>query len=745
MTPDLNDDDLWQSIKAVITEMYLRQFSMFELKDGPATFREFKILFGISFRIMSSGYYEVSYNKQIRKGHISDLVGENIPPPADFQLPKSILPSLDKRPTKYSDIIKIPGNDDKNKTIWDMNPLSPFNSNDIITPSDLMKMPLDQVQYYNARMKVQLEWDAHEKGLSKTEFDNLYYGSWKEVEYSLKEKIQKKFKDEEEFFKDFSEAMAPPFPSSPLPGLIYEDSLINTEDIEGAVNMADNIENTTDSSQNSGWHAPVIHYDPNYVRPKEESPIPPRFPKYSQDTLLNIYTDIGRVAWNPNAPTLIGPNGRSNQEISGETLIHTTWLEIAKVAIQNKDYMTSSFIPTLRRKLEYEKIVLDRKSMAERKYPSNDLFNTFIVKRFEAALKRDGNPDVKRKTILKDVKKLLKDAGFIHMYVHEDVVGAATLARNVMLTLPETDRDKLTVYQKTVQEYFNHVLNHKNDSSKSTQILSGKPPAFTVRGYVDFEASTYPKYMGEEMTSYYSKIKNNPTDMIYQIMKHNVDMMSNIINNMPGEAKLESSVYIVNPIEWALDFVRYATERMEYHVAAKDLDQVFMRDLETDPIYEPIPLRMAINLAVKFPADLDFGSLPAQIVDAYEANNNVKNLIKKELWDGQAFMTPVRELPWRNQIAPQLWDTTFFCSTMVRKMNRKGETTTSLLMNDPYDKDHTESIYNNTTNMSRRILSGKDAYTDSSRPLMGRKTASETHDEFGWYLSFYNPSKMEGL
>ena len=47
--------------------------------------------------------------------------------------------------------------------------------------------------------------------------------------------------------------------------------------------------------------------------------------------------------------------------------------------------------------------------------------------------------------------------------------------------------------------------------------------------------------------------------------------------------------------------------------------------------------------------------------------SSLKTTFKDELWDGKAFMTPARQLPWRNEIAPQLWDTTFFISTMHPK------------------------------------------------------------------------------
>ena len=314
-----------------------------------------------------------------------------------------------------------------------------------------------------------------------------------------------------------------------------------------------------------------------------------------------------------------------------------------------------------------------------------------------------------------------------------------------MLTLHEEHADSLKKYQDTVKEYFNYILNHKNEADKAALILTKNPPEFTVKGYIDFNANTYPKHMGVEMTPYYSKIKNSPADLVYQIMKHNVDMLSNIIKNMPGDARLESNVYVINPIEWALDFIRYAIERIEYHTAAKELDQIFMRDLNKDPIYEPIPLRLAVNISVKYPADLEYQALPAQIIDTYELNNSSKDHLKKLLWDGKAFMNSVRDLPWRNQIAPQLWDTTFFCGTMVLKMDATGSTSGPIYNNDVYGKANTENVFTSFDRLSKRIIAGKDAYPDSAKTLIARKMEGETHDELGYYLSFYNQSKMEGL
>lgn len=732
MKPDLNNDDFWEYTKTIVREMYLRHFSSFDLSRDSMTFREFKVFDGTSLRISSNGYYQVSYENQSRSGHISDLVGTTIPDTPDFKLPSSLFSENDND----RDITKRWDEDSRSP----LSPLSPFNSGAMPSTRDLMSMPREQVEYYARRMRDMRKYNNDISRMSPTEFNDLYMGSWDNVEPSpsLKE-----------------------FPISNLPPMfklnkdaVYEDQLIfNTEDINQGVDNMGNMENdsnnqstgTNDTKTGNGWHEPVIKYDPNWVKPQEEIEIPPRFPKYAQDTLLGIYTDIGRTEWGPGRPPLIGPNSRTRNEIAGETFIHPSWLEVARVPIHNKDYMVNSFIPTLRRKLEYERIVLERKLFLERKYPSNDLFNEFIAVRFKSALKRDKNPDIKRKAILSDAKNLLKNAGFIYMHIHEEMVGAATLAKNIMLTLPEESRDQLTIYQKVVKKYFDHVLNNKNDVSKAHLILAESPPTFTVKGYIDFEASSYPKYMGEEMTSYYAKIKSNPTDMIYQIMKHNVDMLSNIIKGMPGYAHLESNVYIVNPIEWALDFIRYATECLEYYAAAKDLDQIFMRDLVADPIYEPLPLRMAVNIAIKFPYDLEFGALPAEIIDSYESRLGTKTLMKKELWDGLTFMISVRDLPWRNQIASQLWDTTFYCSTLVEKMNRKADHIGQVYKNDPYTEDHTRQIYSNFEGLNRRIVAGKDAYTDNNRPLIGRKEDADTHDRMGWYLSFYNQSKMEGL
>lgn len=736
--PNLDNERLWDRIKTEITNMYSSK--IFSMKPGE--YLQFKILGNIQVTISGSGFVEVYTRTQRRTMHISDLLGTSLNKP--FSVEDIRLPKIEKYEYTSDNIIDDITKIQNHKFEWDFDKYAPWNTSKIPSQDELLDMDNGQIEYYNARMRYERFYEEKNR-ITPTEWDQLYMNSFASesdkaiVDYlRKKDQLSKRLRENQDE-RERAEAEAN-FKSDPT--LIYEDSMPEGDSMTDVNN---------ENNENNGWHEPVIKYDPNYQRQPQEAAPSPKFPVYAQDTLKSNYERMGRIPWDPNKPQIVGPNGRgtNSAEIAGETHIHASWLEVAKVNIRNKDYMTVSFIPTLRRKLEFEKMVLDRKTMAERHYPSNDLFNQFMFVRYDDGLKRDQDPEVKLKTILKESKKLLKANGFIHMHIHEALVGAATLAKAVMLTLPEEDRQKLDDYKKVAQNYFNEVLNNRNNPDAAKDILKKNPPTFTVKGYIDFDASTYPKYMGEEMTSYHSKVKSSPTDMIYQIMRHNVDMMSNIIRGMAGDSRLEANVYVVNPIEWALDFVRYATERIEYQNATKELDQIFIRDLQADPIYEPLPLRLAVNVAIKFPQDLEYGALPAQVVDIYSDNGNQKNRLTKELWEGTAMMTRVRDLPWRKEIAPQLWDTTFFFSTYVPRVTRKGDLIGHKIDGDPFDLDHRNAIFENFSKMNGVVLAGKDGYTDQALPIFGRKTPSaaypDTHDELGWYISFHNPSKMEGL
>ena len=494
------------------------------------------------------------------------------------------------------------------------------------------------------------------------------------------------------------------------------------------------------------WHEPVVNYDPDYERPQR--PVQSnrlQMPQYAQNTLTQLYDLIGRRPWNPYEPIIVGPNASSHIESGIETNIDISWLDVLNVNINNADYMKESFIPTLKRRLEYDKMVIDRKSMLAYGYPTNDLFNSFIEKMFESAIKYDGDQNITRKALYKAVKKFLADAGFVHLPVFDEMLGLSAMANNVMMTVKADGRADLDEYVKHVRRYFQILQNDKGKKDLNSDLAKG-PAKFTAKGFIDIDRITYPKHMAEAMTSYYAKIKHSPTDLVHQIMKHNLETFVRSLRSIPSELSYHTQTYIANPVEWALDFVRYAIERTQYEKTLKDLDQVNLRDLSKDPINMPVPMRFAVDINWKFPQVLDFAKLPAEIIDARGNQSSLKTTFKDELWDGKAFMTPARQLPWRNEIAPQLWDTTFFISTMHPKLNRSGNIDGIKYNNDPYTIEHTQQLFSNARMLSNNYMAGiGSSQEDVSSTHINRKNDMNTHHELGRYFGFFDLSSMEGI
>ena len=163
-------------------------------------------------------------------------------------------------------------------------------------------------------------------------------------------------------------------------------------------------------------------------------------------------------------------------------------------------------------------------------------------------------------------------------------------------------------YVKHVRRYFQILQNDKGKKDLNSDLAKG-PAKFTAKGFIDIDRITY-QHMAEAMTSYYAKIKHSPTDLVHQIMKHNLETFVRSLRSIPSELSYHTQTYIANPVEWAFRLCTYAIERTQYEkhlkIWIKSICETLVRINQ-----HACSMRFAVDINWKFRKYFDFAKLPS--------------------------------------------------------------------------------------------------------------------------------------
>lgn len=187
---------------------------------------------------------------------------------------------------------------------------------------------------------------------------------------------------------------------------------------------------------------------------------------------------------------------------------------------------------------------------------------------------------------------------------------------------------------------------------------------------------------------------------------------------------------LINYKEWVFDVIRYLKQVWAHMVDPREYKET---------ILYPVPMRIMCDFAYKEPAwtmnqgirvrnDLK----PFDIIQQQLPNNKeLTDIYVDLLWDEIASISIMRDSPFREELAPQLWDYTYYSSVLEPRWFLKFTGNKANI--DVITRVQVLNMY--MVNFSKVILSGRRKFSEGSLTVM-RKEREGDMDRLGWYVAF---------
>jgi hypothetical protein len=415
--------------------------------------------------------------------------------------------------------------------------------------------------------------------------------------------------------------------------------------------------------------------------------------RYTEVEIASEYQEARRV-WDPEGPRWLDRH-MDFEEIGVAMHLHPKLVE-AIGAIQNQD--TINDILHKMRYLLYigNHHILTRPSLIYN--PTITMFQEYNVLVRDLAIAQD-DPKTNKDDISEievAVEQLFLKSGLEHFEIQEKILGIAFAARNIMV------------------------------------VKKGRGPSqidWPMVAMFDFDFTAY----HPELRSAYLNMPNKTVDLLRKYPEEFFNeqityLMSFIKNIVQGTNGFEiTQLVFLNYKEWIVDVIRYLAQAHQY---SQTKDQSIL------PIFHPIPMRFMMeftdsNWSEGAESEFIDNLITAEIVDLQLlGKSGSKEKYIEYLWDGIASLELVREQPFRYELAPQLWDCTYYSSVLEPQWFMGFKQSKSNL---------SVSIRTNVVGMymslfQRTIISGQRRY--GSGLGIARKEIEGDLDRLGWYVGF---------
>lgn len=477
-----------------------------------------------------------------------------------------------------------------------------------------------------------------------------------------------------------------------LPGsLLYTFNQSPTTQFEVYKDVIPSVTDTEDPPSYYGIIPPVyIDKDRDWFAYTHNGNIlPPKYEAYTEIQVTEEYQGLRRI-WDPDGPLWLDKH-HDFEEISTAMHLHPKLInEIGSIKDQNK-------VNDILHKMRYllyknDQHIFQRSTLHFS--PTNELFQAYnaLVRNKAVAL---DNPEENQNYIENldlEIEHLFAKQGFEHLDFEEKMLGIALGARNIIAT-------------------------HKKGWPKIALL--------------DFDFMAYPITLKSKYLNMPNEIINEMNRYPEEFFSEEITYLLAFINNIvSGQVGFKSnSLVFLNYKEWIIDMIRYLSEMSQYEQT---------KNQEMLPILYPVPMRLMLDYRfnidafirgknIHFVRDL----IPAEIIDKkLIKNHRLKETYINYLWNNVASLELVRSMPFRNELAPQLWDDAYYSSVLEPvwyigfKPNKANI--------DIKARVDIVSMFMHTFALT--IISGQRRY--SSGIGIARKEYEGDVARFGWYVGF---------
>lgn len=248
----------------------------------------------------------------------------------------------------------------------------------------------------------------------------------------------------------------------------------------------------------------------------------------------------------------------------------------------------------------------------------------------------------------------------------------------------------------------------------------------------DFDFISWPVQLKNrfhvDIPSAISVLSDKPQLFFRDTVSSMLQIIKLIIMGIDGVTFLNMT--LINYKEWVLDVIRYLRQVWAHMVDPREYKET---------ILYPVPMRVMCDFTYKEPAwTMNHGIrvrndlTPFDIVQQQLPNNKeLMDIYVNLLWDEIASLSIMRESPFREELAPQLWDYAYYSSVLEPRWFLKFTQNKANI--DVMTRVQVMNMF--IVNFSKVILSGRRKFSEGSLTVM-RKEREGDMDRLGWYIAF---------